>query len=80
MEPLGRERVNGETEKFRCGRAGQFPVRHMFPVPSQAPLIVHGRPVSCPFNFPSGNLKQQLSHIGLFFICYQNIDAKNNIK
>ena len=30
-------------------------------------------------NFPNGNLKQQLSHIG-FFICYQNIDAKKLIK
>ena len=39
------------------------------------PLIVHGLPVSCPFNIPNGNLKQQLSHIGVF-ICYQNIDAK----
>ena len=42
------------------------------------PLIVHGLPVSCPFNFPNGNLKQQLSHIGVF-ICYQNIDAKNKL-
>ena len=39
------------------------------------PLIVHGLPVSCPFNFPNGNLKQQWSHKGVF-ICYQNIDAK----
>ena len=31
--------------------------------------------VSCPFNFPNGNLKQQWSHVGVF-ICYQNIDAK----
>ena len=38
------------------------------------PLIVRGLPVSCPFNFPNGNLKQQLSRIG--FICYQNIDEK----
>jgi len=36
---------------------------------------VHGFPVSCPFNFPNGNFKQQLSHMGVF-ICYQNIDAK----
>ena len=42
------------------------------------PLIVHGLPVLCPFNFPNGNLKQQLSHIGVF-ICYQNIDAKNKL-
>ena len=57
--------LNGETEKFRCGRTGQFPVKH---VSSSFPgsLIVHGLPVSCPFYFPSGNLKQQLSHIGLF--------------
>ena len=39
---------------------------------------MHGLPVSCPFNFPNGNLKQQLSHIGVF-ICYQNIDAKNKL-
>ena len=39
---------------------------------------MHGLPVSCPFNFPNGNLKQQLSHIGAF-ICYQNIDAKNKL-
>ena len=39
---------------------------------------MHGLPVSCPFNFPNGNLKQQLSHIG-FFICFQNIDAKNKL-
>ena len=43
-----------------------------------SPLIVHGLPVSCPFNFPNGNLKQQWSHIGVF-ICYQNIDAKRII-
>ena len=42
------------------------------------PLIVHGLPVSCPFNFPNDNLKQKLSHIGVF-ICYQNIDAKNKL-
>ena len=30
------------------------------------------------FNFPNGNLKQQLSHIGVF-ICYQIIDAKNEL-
>ena len=40
---------------------------------------MQGLPVLCPFNFPNGNLKQQLSHIG-FFICYQNIDAKKLIK
>ena len=39
---------------------------------------MHGLPVSCPFNFPNGNLKQQLSHRGVF-ICYQNIDAKNKL-
>ena len=39
---------------------------------------MHGLPVSCPFNFPNGNLMQQLSHIGVF-ICYQNIDAKNKL-
>ena len=39
---------------------------------------MHGLPVSCPFNFPNGNLKQQLSHTGVF-ICYQNIDAKNKL-
>ena len=39
---------------------------------------MHGLPVSCPFNFPNDNLKQQLSHIGVF-ICYQNIDAKNKL-
>ena len=39
---------------------------------------MHGLPVSCPFNFPNGNLKQQLSHIEVF-ICYQNIDAKNKL-
>ena len=39
---------------------------------------MRGLPVSCPFNFPNGNLKQQLSHIGVF-ICYQNIDAKNKL-
>ena len=37
-----------------------------------------GLPVSCPFNFPNGNLKQKLSHIEVF-ICYQNIDAKNKL-
>ena len=42
------------------------------------PLIVHGLSFSCPFNFPNGNLKQQLSHIGVF-ICYQNIDTKNKL-
>ena len=40
--------------------------------------MVHGLPVSCPFNFPNGNLKKQLSHIGVF-ICYQNIDAKKKL-
>ena len=39
---------------------------------------MHGLPVSCPFNFPNGNLKQQLSHIGAF-ICYQNIDAEDKL-
>ena len=39
---------------------------------------MHGLPVSCPFNFPNGNLKRQLSHTGVF-ICYQNIDAKNKL-
>ena len=39
---------------------------------------MHGLPVSCPFNFPNGNLKQQLSHKGVF-ICYQNIDAKKKL-
>ena len=39
---------------------------------------MHGLLVSCPFNFPNSNLKQQLSHIGVF-ICYQNIDAKNKL-
>ena len=39
---------------------------------------MHGLPVSCPFNFPNGNLKQQLSHMGVF-ICFQNIDAKNKL-
>ena len=39
---------------------------------------MHGLLVSCPFNFSNGNLKQQLSHIGVF-ICYQNIDAKNKL-
>ena len=39
---------------------------------------MHGLPISCPFNFPNGNLKQQLSHIGVF-ICYQNIDPKNKL-
>ena len=39
---------------------------------------MHGLLVSCPFNFPNRNLKQQLSHIGVF-ICYQNIDAKNKL-
>ena len=39
---------------------------------------MHGLPVSCPFDFPNGNLKQELSHIGVF-ICYQNIDAKNKL-
>ena len=39
---------------------------------------MHGLPVSCLFNFPNDNLKQQLSHIGVF-ICYQNIDAKNKL-
>ena len=42
------------------------------------PLIVHGLPVSCPFNFPNGNLKQQLSLIGVF-ICYQNIVQKKKL-
>ena len=41
-------------------------------------LCLHGLPVSCPFNFPNGNLKQQWSHIGVF-ICYQNIDAKKKL-
>ena len=36
---------------------------------------MHGLPVSCPFNFPNGNLKQQWSHIGVSNF-YQNIDAK----
>ena len=40
---------------------------------------MHGLQVSCPFNFPNGDLKQQWSHIGVF-ICYQNIDAKNKFK
>ena len=39
---------------------------------------MHGLLVSCPFNFSNGNLKQQLSHIGVF-ICYQNIYAKNKL-
>ena len=39
---------------------------------------MHGLPVSCPFNFPNGNLKQQWSHIGAF-ICYQNIDAEDKL-
>ena len=43
------------------------------------PLIVHSLAISCPFNFPNGNLKQQLSHRGVF-ICYQNIDAKKLTK
>ena len=29
---------------------------------------MHGLPVSCPFNFRNGNLKQQLSHIGFLFV------------
>ena len=36
---------------------------------------MHRLPISCPFNFPNGNLEQKLSHIEVF-ICYQNIDAK----
>ena len=36
---------------------------------------MHGLPVSCLFNLPNANLKQQSSHIGVF-ICYQNVDAK----
>ena len=39
---------------------------------------MHGLPISCPFNFPNGNLKQELFHIGVF-MCYQNINAKNKI-
>ena len=39
---------------------------------------MHGLHVSCPFNFPNGNLKQQWSHIG-FFICCQTIDAKKKL-
>ena len=39
---------------------------------------MHGLPVSCLFDLPNGNLKQQLSHIGVF-ICCQNIDAKNKL-
>ena len=40
---------------------------------------MHGLPVSCPFNFPNGNLKQQWSHLEVS-ICYQNIDAKKKKK
>ena len=39
---------------------------------------MHGSPRFVPFNFPNGNLKQQLSHMGVF-ISFQNIDAKNNL-
>ena len=39
---------------------------------------MHGLPVSCPFNFPNGNLEQQWSQIGVFN-CYQNFDAKKKL-
>ena len=29
---------------------------------------MHGLPVSCPFNFPNGISKQQLSRIGVFIV------------
>ena len=39
---------------------------------------MHGLHVSCLFNLPNANLKQQSSHIGVF-ICYQNVDAKKKL-
>ena len=70
--------VNSDTDKI-LGMVVRvsFPKTH-FSSSFPGPLIVHGLPVSCPFNFPNGNLKQQLSHIGVF-TCYQNIGAKNKL-
>ena len=67
--------VNGETDKI-LGVVVQvsFPRRLLvfrkthFSSWFPGPLIVHGLPVSCPFNFPNGNLKQQWSHIGVFTV------------
>ena len=68
--------VNGETDKnFRCGRTGQFPVKHTFPVRSQAPISYTVFPFRAPLTPQAVILKQQWSHIGVF-ICYLNIDAK----
>ena len=66
--------VSGETDKIHTKYGSVYCKTH-FSSSFPGPLIVHGLPVSCPFNFPNGNLKQQLSHIGVF-ICYQNTNAK----
>ena len=39
---------------------------------------MHGLPVSCPFNFPNGNLKQQLSHMGFLFV-FRILMQKNKL-
>ena len=71
--------VNGETDIILGMVDGSVSCKTHFSSSFPGPLIVHGLPVSLPFNFPNGNLKQQLSHIGVF-ICYQNIDAQKLIK
>ena len=54
--------VNGETDKFLgVGVCVSFPQEtHKGFKFVPRPLIVHGLPVSCPFNSPNGNLKQHL--------------------
>ena len=76
-----RDRVNGETDKinFKVWLYGSVSRKTHFSSSFPGPLIMHGLPVSCPFKFPNGNLKQQWSHIGVF-ICNQNIDAKRKKK
>ena len=69
--------LNGETDKILGMVVRSVSCKTHFSNSFPGPLIVYGLPVSCPFNFPNGNLEQQLSHIGVF-ICYQNIDAKKN--
>ena len=63
--------VNGETVWSHGSVSRETHFSRSFP----SPLIVYSLPVPCPFNFPNGNSKQQLSHIRAFN-CYQNIDAK----
>jgi len=61
---------------WSCGSVSRE--RHFFGS-FAGPLIVRGLPVSCPFGFPNGGLKQRLSHGGVF-VCYQNVDARGRIK